>query len=176
MANKQMNITRREYRVVCALAGMYEQYCPGRLGHNFMGAGEEAAEVLEWYGLIKGQDELDTDAVEEFAMGADVIDLNQVKERNLADMSLDERIDEIVLVSGLDRTGTAMQAKAIKRLFREMLNEIKPEKNPNAYPAGKIVLTKDGRLDAHEAARWAATDFNRAIDEMETKAKELGLD
>ena len=34
-----------------SLYWMYEQYCAGR-GHDFMGAGETACEILEDYGYI----------------------------------------------------------------------------------------------------------------------------
>lgn len=50
-------------RVLLALVGMYEQYCPGRLGHNFMGAGEDAIEIIEEYGLGNEIDGIDEAAV-----------------------------------------------------------------------------------------------------------------
>lgn len=42
-------LTRKERRLLVALAEMYEQYCQD--GHRFMSAGEDAADVLESYGL-----------------------------------------------------------------------------------------------------------------------------
>ncbi len=41
----------KEARLLEALAGMYEQYCGKKYGHNFMGAGEAAIELLEEYGV-----------------------------------------------------------------------------------------------------------------------------
>ena len=41
----------REARLLNALAGMYEQYCGKKYGHDFMGAGEEAISILEDYGV-----------------------------------------------------------------------------------------------------------------------------
>ena len=38
-------------RILMALANMYSQYCDKPFGHDFMGAGESAIEVLEDYGL-----------------------------------------------------------------------------------------------------------------------------
>jgi len=36
-----------------ALCEMYDQYCSGTYGHEFMGAGEHAIEILDKYGLAK---------------------------------------------------------------------------------------------------------------------------
>lgn len=50
-----------------ALGWMYHQYCGDNYGHNFMGAGEGAIEVLEKYGLadeIKGVNEIELDKLE----------------------------------------------------------------------------------------------------------------
>ena len=41
----------REARLLNALAGMYEQYCGHKYGHDFMGAGEGAISILEDYGV-----------------------------------------------------------------------------------------------------------------------------
>lgn len=41
----------KELRLLVSLAWMYEQYCGDNYGHNFMGAGEDAIEILESYGL-----------------------------------------------------------------------------------------------------------------------------
>jgi hypothetical protein len=38
-------------RILSALTSMYFQYCNKPYGHDFMGAGEQAIEVLEDYGL-----------------------------------------------------------------------------------------------------------------------------
>lgn len=38
-------------RILDALTSMYFQYCNSPYGHNFMGAGERAIDVLEDYGL-----------------------------------------------------------------------------------------------------------------------------
>ena len=36
-----------------ALCMMWEQYCSGKSGHDFMSAGEETADVLDKYKLLK---------------------------------------------------------------------------------------------------------------------------
>jgi len=40
-------------KTIEALCMMYEQYCSGKFGHDFMGAGEAAIEILDKYGLTK---------------------------------------------------------------------------------------------------------------------------
>lgn len=53
--------------LLVALGWMYEQYCGDNYGHNFMGAGQYAIEVLEKYGLgdeVKGVDTSKLDRIE----------------------------------------------------------------------------------------------------------------
>lgn len=45
-------MTKELLEVLEALCGMWEQYCGGEWGHEFMSAGEEAEEVLEKYDLL----------------------------------------------------------------------------------------------------------------------------
>lgn len=61
-------IADKEKRILLALADMYGQYCSGRFGHDFMSAGENACEILDNYGLMKLDDELDEDAVEKLRL------------------------------------------------------------------------------------------------------------
>lgn len=42
---------KKEARLLEALARMYSQYCEHPYGHDFMGAGESAIELLEEYGV-----------------------------------------------------------------------------------------------------------------------------
>ena len=57
MADELMNLitlhTQKEERnILNALYGMYNQYCATG-GHAFMGAGEDASDILERYGYIE---------------------------------------------------------------------------------------------------------------------------
>lgn len=45
------NLTAELKDALVALGRMYQQYCGPNFGHNFMGAGEYAIDVLEKYGL-----------------------------------------------------------------------------------------------------------------------------
>lgn len=64
----------------------------------------------------------------------------------------------------------------IKQLFRDFYEYVKLGRNVNGYGRGEIIMTdQHNKVDVHQAARWAATDYNSAIDEMDTKAKECGL-
>lgn len=44
-------LDKETQRILAALTSMYSQYCNSPYGHNFMGAGEAAIDVLEDYGL-----------------------------------------------------------------------------------------------------------------------------
>ena len=44
-------LDKESQRILNALALMYAQYCDRPYGHDYMGAGEAAIEVLEDYGL-----------------------------------------------------------------------------------------------------------------------------
>ena len=52
-----------------ALCDMWNQYCGGKWGHDFMSAGENCADVLDTYGLLKNDNgtggEVDYDKLEE---------------------------------------------------------------------------------------------------------------
>ena len=54
--NDEQYIVLNEF--IDALARMYRQYCGGKTGHEFMGAGENAQEILEKYGLLKNANEM----------------------------------------------------------------------------------------------------------------------
>lgn len=44
-------LDKETQRILAALTSMYFQYCNKPYGHDFMGAGESAIDVLEDYGL-----------------------------------------------------------------------------------------------------------------------------
>lgn len=44
-------LDKESQRILMALTNMYFQYCNSPYGHDFMGAGESAIDVLEDYGL-----------------------------------------------------------------------------------------------------------------------------
>jgi hypothetical protein len=52
-----------------ALCGMWNQYCGGEWGHEFMSAGENCADVLDEYNLLKNDKgtggDVDYDRLEE---------------------------------------------------------------------------------------------------------------
>lgn len=41
------------YEALEALCDMWNQYCGGKWGHEFIGAGENCADVLDKYNLLK---------------------------------------------------------------------------------------------------------------------------
>lgn len=55
---KYQNSDQDKNELLYALASMYRQYCSGKTGHEFMGAGENAQEILEKYGILKGANEM----------------------------------------------------------------------------------------------------------------------
>jgi hypothetical protein len=60
-------LDKETQRILSALTSMYFQYCNKPYGHDFMGAGEMAIEVLEDYGLAsenKGVNEEQMDRLE----------------------------------------------------------------------------------------------------------------
>ena len=63
MKNKEL------FEALEALCGMWEQYCDGEWGHMFMSAGEQAADVLDKYQLLKDDNgtggKVDEDRLEE---------------------------------------------------------------------------------------------------------------
>jgi hypothetical protein len=46
-------ITQELLEALEALCGMWNQYCSGAWGHEFMSAGENCADVLDKYQLLK---------------------------------------------------------------------------------------------------------------------------
>lgn len=60
---------------IIALADMYDQYCGDNFGHDFMGAGENAIEILEKYGLGDERKGVDQVALEKFERQHRVTDL-----------------------------------------------------------------------------------------------------
>lgn len=61
--------TLEKMKILSALADMYGQYCDGPYGHDFMGAGEGAIEILENYKLAsedKGIDYVAVDKLDEY--------------------------------------------------------------------------------------------------------------
>jgi len=46
-------MTKELYEALEALCMMWEQYCGGDWGHEFMSAGEHCADVLDKYDLLK---------------------------------------------------------------------------------------------------------------------------
>lgn len=104
-------------------------------------------------------------------------------------MNLEERINAVFETLSLDgfrwRAGDGEEPeynldvteanRLLKQLLRDVVEAVKPKRNGNGYESGEVLETGDGRLSVHEAARWGATDYDRAIDEMEAKARELGL-
>lgn len=58
------------FEVLEALCGMWNQYCGGKWGHEFMSAGEDTADVLDKYKLLKNDTgtggEIDWDILEEY--------------------------------------------------------------------------------------------------------------
>ena len=63
--------TETELReAVVALGFMYSQYCGPNFGHDFMGAGESAIEVLEKYGLGNERDGVDEIALDKLERGS----------------------------------------------------------------------------------------------------------
>lgn len=60
-------LDKESQRILMALTSMYFQYCDAPYGHDFMGAGESAIDVLEDYGLAsedKGVNEQQMDKLE----------------------------------------------------------------------------------------------------------------
>jgi hypothetical protein len=51
MSKDFTKLDKETQRILDALTSMYFQYCNRPYGHDFMGAGERAIEVLEDYGL-----------------------------------------------------------------------------------------------------------------------------
>jgi hypothetical protein len=49
--HREAYASEKEAKLLNALGGMYGQYCAKPHGHDFMGAGEEAIEILEDYGI-----------------------------------------------------------------------------------------------------------------------------
>lgn len=60
-------------KALIALAWMYDQYCGDNFGHNFMGAGEDAIEILENYGLGDERKGIDHVALEMLEQGSDMV-------------------------------------------------------------------------------------------------------
>ncbi len=51
MSKSFKDLDKETLRILDALTYMYFQYCNSPYGHDFMGAGERAIDVLEDYGL-----------------------------------------------------------------------------------------------------------------------------
>lgn len=62
-------MTKELYEALEALCGMWSQYCGGEWGHSFMSAGENCADVLDKYDLLKNDKgtggEIDWDKLKE---------------------------------------------------------------------------------------------------------------
>lgn len=62
-------MTKELFEALEALCGMWGQYCDGPSGHCFMTASEDAADVLDKYGLLINDNgtggEVDYDKLEE---------------------------------------------------------------------------------------------------------------
>jgi hypothetical protein len=69
-------------QILVALAGMYIQYCGGRLGHDFMSAGEDAIEILEAYGLGNEYAGIDEVVLDKFERGIDPINKTNKEKQN----------------------------------------------------------------------------------------------
>jgi hypothetical protein len=67
MSKDFTKLDKETQRILNALTSMYFQYCNSPYGHDFMGAGEMAIEVLEDYGLASeavGVNEQEMDRLE----------------------------------------------------------------------------------------------------------------
>jgi hypothetical protein len=62
-------MTKELYAALEALCDMWNQYCGAEVGHMFMSAGENAADVLDQYSLLKNDNgtggEVDWDKLKE---------------------------------------------------------------------------------------------------------------
>jgi hypothetical protein len=60
---------KEKYEILEALCSMWNQYCGGEWGHSFMSAGEDCADVLDKYQLLKNDKgtggEIDWDRLKE---------------------------------------------------------------------------------------------------------------